>query len=171
MTTALNKPLTFEKSSDMRSSGVEILRIIAMVLIVWRHSIQTAMNIIDMSSMSFINVLLLSTADVGEVGNALFVICSAYFLADSKGARSEKAIKILLDSMSISIFIFLCMTIAGYRFSDWEIVWQFLPDIKKKCVVRAGLRHVLSVASDYKLLAEQDGQKTTRCSHRCDNLH
>ena len=131
MTTVLNKPLTLEKSSDMRYSGVELLRIVAILFIIWRHSLQTAMKIIDMSSLTFFNVLLSSTTDLGEVGNALFVICSSYFLADSKGAKPEKAIKILLDSMSISVFIFICMTIAGYRFSNWEIVWQFLPDIKK----------------------------------------
>lgn len=113
-----------------RNSGVELYKIIAMIFICFSHSIQTGLDKTALGN-SFIDyVLFLIFAYFGQMGNIIFIICSSYFLADSKSntAKSNKVIKILLDSTCISIIIYLCFLICGYTFDFNSSKVYFLPD-------------------------------------------
>lgn len=112
-----------------RNSGVELLRIIAILLICISHAVQTSEQFLDYSSLSFEILLLKTLRYSGQIGNILFVICSSWFLLDSKGVKIEKALKLLLDSMLISIVVFLGFVISGQNFTFKEIIRQILPDL------------------------------------------
>lgn len=111
-----------------RFSGVELLRIIAIFLICISHAIQTSEKFLDYTSTSALIIILRLFRHFGQIGNILFIICSSYFLLDSKGIKLNKLLKILLDSMFISIIIFIFFVIFGYEFSLTETIKQIFPD-------------------------------------------
>lgn len=120
-----------EIAHKKRNSGVELYKIIAMMLICFSHSVQTGLEQIILGN-SFIDYILFTIfAYFGQMGNIIFIICSSYFLIDSKNneAKSNKVIKILFDSSFISITIFLCFLISGYQFSFQNSIVYFFPDI------------------------------------------
>lgn len=116
------------EQTKVRNSGVELLRIIAILLICISHAIQTSEQFLDYSSISFGIIILKILRYSGQIGNILFVICSSWFLLDSKKVRIEKALKLLLDSMFISTVIFLGFVISGQNFTFKEIICQLFPD-------------------------------------------
>ena len=113
-----------------RFSGVELLRIIAILLICLSHSLDTSRGFVDYSpSYDFINIFVQILMASGQIGNVLFIICSAYFLVDSKKTKADKAFNLLLDSSLISIIIFSSFLIGGYSFTTEDWIRQFLPDL------------------------------------------
>lgn len=118
------------KSKTTRYSGVELLRILAMFLICIYHATLTSKSYLDFSSHSFGIIVLNIFYSFGQIGNILFVICSSYFLLDSRHTKKEKAIKLLLDSMIISILIFVTFVICGYKVSGaGECIKNIFPDL------------------------------------------
>lgn len=126
MTTSLTNENLSHKNE--RLSGVELYRILAIFLICISHAIQTGMNYISISNSKTITILLNILSYSGQCGNIMFVICSSYFLVDSKKFRSDKTLKILFDSTTISVIVLLGMTLAGYSFTLKTIIEQFFPD-------------------------------------------
>lgn len=114
---------------NARKSGVELLRIIAIFLICLNHAIQTSESFLDYGNLTFGIVTLKILRYSGQIGNILFVICTSWFLVDSKKLKVEKVLKILLDSTIISILIFLGFVLCGYQFSFQEVIQQLLPDL------------------------------------------
>lgn len=112
-----------------RKSGIELLRIIAILLICLSHAVQTSELFLDFSLNSFGIVVLSILRYSGQIGNVIFIICSSYFLTESSGIKRNKAFKILFDSMCISILIFICYLISGYRFGLLYSIKQILPDV------------------------------------------
>lgn len=113
-----------------RQSGIELLKIIALILICLSHVTQTTRNLIDVgSSLGFQNYIIKAFSNLGFIGNTIFVICSIWFLIDSKKTNSEKIINILLDSIFVSICFLIGYLIAGFNFDAKTIVMQFLPDV------------------------------------------
>ena len=133
----MTNKITMEKTTEnleiaqskTRRSGVELLRLLAILLICISHAVQTSEQFLDYSSLSvgimFLKILRYS----GQIGNILFVICSSWFLFNSKGVKIEKALKLLLDSMLISIVVFLGFVISGQNFTFKEIIHQIFPDL------------------------------------------
>ena len=117
-----------QTNSKIRFSGVELLRIIAILLICFHHAIQTAQGMLSLP-LNFSRVTLNIIDYGGQIGNILFIICSAWFLLDSKRTKTEKIINLALDSTFISILIFVGFVCGGYTFSSHDIIMQFLPDI------------------------------------------
>ena len=113
--------------TTQRQSGVELLRIISIFLICISHSVQTLEKFVDFHSATtdpqLLTLQLLRFC--GTIGNILFVICSSYFLVNSKKAKAEKAMKILLDSSLISIGI-LCCFIIGCEVFDKKYSFTFI---------------------------------------------
>ncbi len=115
-------------SKQERWPGVELLKIIAIFLICLAHTTQTSLNILlDMpiANRIFLNFMF----SFGQIGNIIFIICSSYFLQDSKKTKKEKAINILLDSCFISIIIFCGFLAGGYQFTFGQAIKQILPDL------------------------------------------
>lgn len=125
---------TVNTNKRFRESGVELFKIIAILLICISHAVQTAGNYIPYSTpsldpqMLFLNLF----RYFGMIGNTIFVVCSAYYLFDSEKSRWDKAFNLLLDSMFISIACLIGMLIGGYQIGAKEIVKNIFPDIWSK---------------------------------------
>lgn len=126
MTTTITNEKSINKKE--RLSGIEAYRILAILLICISHAVQTGMNYISYSNSKVITVLINILSYSGQCGNIMFIICSSYFLVDSKKLKLDKVLKILLDSTLISIFVIFCMSLAGYTFTLTTIIMQFFPD-------------------------------------------
>ena len=126
------KPLAQEKNKPSRHSGIDLLRVIAILLICFFHANQTFANTIGISQLdNFSKIITLGFIPFGTIGNVLFVICSSFFLADKTKTRTEKAIGLLFDSMLISICILFGFLISGESLSLKTIIYQITPDLFK----------------------------------------
>lgn len=123
-----------------RFSGIELLKIFAIILIVMSHAIPFSSTGIlpDGTIVDYMLNLDIATTNVqvficnlirygGQLGNAIFVVCSAWFLIDSKSNKFEKIFQLVLDTFIISIGILLVYLALGYQFDSTTIIKQFLP--------------------------------------------
>jgi len=100
-----------------RKSGIEALKIIAIVLIIISHVVQTLHSknkYIDFNDYIFhleqaslnIQVIILQLfRTLGTLGNNIFFICSAWFLLDSDKYNKKKWMFMLIEIWSVSIII------------------------------------------------------------------
>lgn len=119
-------PLSIE---NKRKSGVDLLRIIAMVLIVVSHCDGTIKGILTFSLYSIQNTFFIFMTPFAIIGNVLFIICSSYFLVDKTRTRIEKVINILLDSTIISISILCGYLLSGHELETRTIINLIFPDV------------------------------------------
>ena len=101
----------------MRDSGVEFLKIIAIILIVISHVVLTLTTeyeyipysdyLLDCThATTNITILLLAVMrHFGALGNWIFFVASAWFLLDSTKASGKKIMEMLLDIWVISVLI------------------------------------------------------------------
>ena len=96
-----------------RNSGIELLKIFAILLIILSHVVQTLgenalvdcaldLRIATTNLQQFVLVIL---RQAGTLGNAIFFTCSAWFLLDSKKVNKKKWWFMLLEVWSISVTI------------------------------------------------------------------
>lgn len=113
-----------------RESGIELLKIISMIMIVFAHTAQNAYRLklpelmlaeATMSKQKFIMAWLIH---FGSLGNYLFIICSAWFLIGCKKSQKQKIMPIVFDSFLISVLF-----LAGYSIASPGMVSQI--DITK----------------------------------------
>ena len=64
---------------------------------------------------------------LGQLGVAIFIVCSAYFLCDRKNIRRGKVIEIVLDVNFISWIIFLVFILLGIKIQIKDIIKFLLP--------------------------------------------
>lgn len=126
---------TAEKSTN-RNSAIELLKIIAMFLIVMDHVQTGAYNNSfgydpSFTTRDFGTLLYSMTNCFGNVGNAIFIFCSCWFLLESKKAKFNKIKHIIIDQWIISIAFLVVHFIAGIpeRISLKEIYYSVLPTI------------------------------------------
>lgn len=107
------------KTSNKRQSNLELLRIIAMIMIVIYHICMHSNIFSEAFSINKGIAILLGTW--GTVGNTLFFSISAYFLIESKKIDIKKLIKLEFQVLfyTIAIFIFVFITKAvNYNIKD-----------------------------------------------------
>lgn len=132
-----NKRLPPPRNPTLRHSGVELLKIFAMLLICTSHCVQSLESFVDFQVPTTNMILLLLRFNLfgGQLGNIIFVICSSWFLLDSKKIKREKAITLLLDSQTISIIILSVFCVAGtlfhihIKYSSAFFVTNLFPDL------------------------------------------
>lgn len=91
-----------------RDSGIEVLKIVAIVLIVISHVTQTYAQVINYRSLySFQFTVLAYFRHFGTLGNLLFFISSAWFLLSSDKAGLSKWMRLLTEVWIISVTILL----------------------------------------------------------------
>lgn len=103
-----------------RESGIESLKIIAMLLIVVSHVAQTygtSHGALNISNAYFINVahatkninnlITIFFRYFGALGNDIFFIASTWFLLESKKIKKQKIFEIIVDVWVVSITILL----------------------------------------------------------------
>lgn len=109
-----------------RSSNIELLRIIAMFLIVIHHTIVHGVldeNTVDFFALSYFSkhvltvFIIQSMVILGKMGVAIFIIITGYFMVYST-ARLAKLIKVWLPIFFYSVVLFLfCVAIGQQPFS------------------------------------------------------
>ncbi len=113
---------TAKSAVNNRYSGIELLKIIAMFLIVLSHVTQTLGWQAQAVSVHYAYKLSQASTDwnvpilawfriFGAQGNLLFFICSAWFLVDSRKVKAEKIFHMLADVWVINalfLTVFLC---------------------------------------------------------------
>ena len=133
---AINKPKT------PRKSGIELLKIIAIILIVLSHVIQTLGGsgsasllgewVIDFTTpgSGLTNLVLSILQYSGQLGNIIFVVCSSWFLLDKDTSNKKKLLRIFLDVFVISIinFIVIGLCVGFKTFTIKEIIRTIFPN-------------------------------------------
>lgn len=116
------------KQSALRQSNIELLRIIAMILIIAHHySFHGGFSFppepINLNRL-WIQFILIG----GKVGVDLFVLISGYFLVSQSSIKADKILKLWFQIFFYSITIFIIFTILGLRsFSIKEFVKHLAP--------------------------------------------
>lgn len=120
-------------SFKQRNSSVELLKIIAMIMIVISHSMPNGDGVLD-GTINLDQV----TLDVqiifarilkcfGEIGNDVFLICSSWFLLDSDKVNTRKIAFMIGDCVFVSVILFFLFGIERYDLSMRYILTQFFP--------------------------------------------
>lgn len=122
------------KSRKDRDSGIELLKVFAIFLVVINHVVQTLSD-----TNAYVSNLTLATTDLqlllvtmlrysGHLGNTIFLVCSAWFLLDSKRSNKRKVLQILADVWVVSVTIFIVVFIErGGQLDKLMIFKQFFP--------------------------------------------
>ena len=110
-----------ERMSKTRNSRVEILRIIAMLLILMNHFLQ--MDTMKTSSYPFktLNALL---SHLGGVGDDIFFGISAYYLCTRKSNIKDslrRFWKLEIELLFYSIILFVSTMAVGFSLNFWPL--------------------------------------------------
>lgn len=102
----------------VRNSNFELLRILAMIMIVAHHfAVHSAL---DVSTMSYANNLWISfLRNGGKLGVNIFIMISGYFLISSKKYKSSNILKLYLKMLIYGLILFLV-----YRFGFCKELYQ-----------------------------------------------
>ena len=110
----------------VRKSNIELLRIIAMLMIVANHF--SVHSNFEITSVTFINCIwlqLLST--FGKLGVNLFVLISGYFLISSKKVKTQKVLKLFLQMLFYSLLCYIIFIGLGIEnFNRKDMINHFL---------------------------------------------
>ena len=128
----MNKDMSHKKT---RNSSIELLKILGIILIVLSHAVPIYGN---KEAISYINLnlatndisefILIVFRNLGQVGNILFIMCSAYFLIDSRETKAKKILHIIFDSFTISVlFLVIYLLCMNNNISIKVIIKQLLP--------------------------------------------
>ena len=115
-------------NSDNRDSSFELLRIMAMLLIVAGHfSVHGGFNYSsNMISFNRLWIQLISIS--GNIGVNIYVLISGYFLISSENTKTSKILRLLLQTFSYSILCFIIFLLIGNRtLSMKELIKVFFP--------------------------------------------
>ena len=123
----------------VRESGIELLKIIAVFLIVISHAAQVLymQQLYDICPKAYINLnhvttniqhlILIFFRYFGTLGNCIFFISSAWFLCDSNKRNTKKILQMIIDVWIISIIFLLVFVISGVNLSTDEIIKSIVP--------------------------------------------
>lgn len=127
------------KKDTMRDSGIEFLKIGAMLAIVTYHVIFTLSTKNELLSYSgYVVQLGMATASIrdlfldwlgylGSFGNTLFFVCSAWFLLGSTRVKVRKCFGMICDNWVVSVGIMLVAVAMGVSVPKAFIARSFLP--------------------------------------------
>lgn len=126
----------FNEKNDARDTNIELLKILAMLGIVIGHCRPASTSYWDNiyfelgQSTSDVGLFLLNTLGyLGAYGNAIFIICSAWFLTESNHIKINKINTMLADSWIFSVLFLLIASILGFNPSAKEIIRSVFPTI------------------------------------------
>ncbi|MCM1048280.1 MAG: acyltransferase [Clostridiales bacterium] len=114
--------------TDMRMSNIELLRIVAMIMIIAYHipihlNFTCQPHTITVSQLWNQFILM-----GGKIGVNIFVLISGYFLINSNGIKISKIIKLWLQIFTYSVLIYIIFTISGLEpFSIKAFIKSMLP--------------------------------------------
>lgn len=117
-----------------RFSGIELLKLIAMFLIVISHSgpyygdVHAASYVnLRMSSANVQNLLLIFFVYMGQIGNCIFLVCSSYFLLEQDSVKGRKIAFLLGDCLFFSVAFLGIFLGVGGKLPWLMVLKQFFP--------------------------------------------
>lgn len=127
-----------QMSNSRRESGVELLKVIAILLIVLCHtSISMTFNSenaaaewyydVNLLPNSFNKILLTLYSYCGYIGNSIFFVCSAWFLLERKQNRKSKILKMESDVWIVSVLYLAVFMLSGMRFRGSTVLRALVP--------------------------------------------
>ena len=128
-------PIETRIASKQRQSGIELLKIIAIIFILLSHSMPDGdaglhSSAIDINLGMNLQVFIIQILhNFGQIGNDIFIVCSCWFLIDSVEVRGEKIATLFGDAFFVSVFSLVIFSIIGYRFPTLYFIRQFIPVI------------------------------------------
>ena len=130
------------KQSEERNSSVELLKIIAIFLILISHVIWTVGRtseyiayddyVVDLSvaTTNIQHLIMIMLYYSGALGNTVFFVCSSWFLVDSNRVNKKKMLYMALDVWVISVIIFIATYSLGIdKMDPWVMFVQLFPNI------------------------------------------
>ncbi len=137
-----NQNETINKPKTARKSGVELLKILAIFIIVLSHVVQTlggsgSMLLLGnwvinftIPGSGFANLVLSILRHSGNIGNTIFVVCSSWFLLDKDTSNKKKLLRIFFDVFVISIIYLIAIgAYVGFEtLTTKEIIKSIFPN-------------------------------------------
>lgn len=132
-----------EKVLKKRNSSIELLKIFAIIMIVFSHAmaawpagdeypytvIQQGGQYIDIwSATDNIQIIVIMIMKyLGQLGNVIFVSCSAWFLVESKKLKIERIVNLILDNFFISVLFLVVFLFCGIKVHKILLIHSLLP--------------------------------------------
>lgn len=115
------------KKSNQRESAFEFVKIIAMIAIVFCHSVPTERIEYHFATNNpwLFGVILFR--QLGSVGNAIFLVASTWFLVDSDKVDLGKTKRMIADNQAISIGFLIVFLLIGYNLTIKTMTKQIFP--------------------------------------------
>ncbi len=118
------------KTSKIRNSNFEILRILAMIMIVAHHFTVHGGFKYTAMDMSFNHLFIEFIKLGGKIGVNIFILISGYFMITAKSIKLNKILKLWFQIFLYSILFYLAFTIIGhYKFNIFDFLQNCLPII------------------------------------------
>lgn len=120
-----------------RNSSIELLKIIALFFVVLCHSLPLYriggsaeldgfLNL-RQSTENLQQLLLIIFSHLGQVGNALFIVPSVFFLMENNEVKKNKIVQYIIDTFIVSVVYLIIFTIAKFELPLTFIVGALLP--------------------------------------------
>ena len=106
---------------NKRNSSIELIRIIAMFMIVLSHSVTHG----EYETENVFNKIILDWFTLGNIGNHLFILISGYYLCEKVNYKS--ICKLISQVWCYSLIIFIFCSLFGYQYSFENILEVFFP--------------------------------------------
>lgn len=123
-----------------RTTGIELLKLIAMLLIVISHTgpyygttYSPSILNLRLATTDIQNLLLSFYVYLGQLGNCMFLVCSAYFLLDEDKVKANKVIRILADCLFFSLGFLVIFLVTGWEIPTTMVLKQFFPTTFEFC--------------------------------------
>ncbi len=122
-----------DMQNSKRNSAIELLKVAAIIMIVISHAVPVGSkaygDVFGIASATrdknvFVAVLL---RNLGQIGNDVFLICSAWFLIECNEVRSRKILYMIMDCFLVSVFWLGIFIVFGWHFPPAELLRQFFP--------------------------------------------
>lgn len=117
-----------------RNSSIELLKIFAMILICICHTLPfptdgDGLFVTGTATTNVQHFFADCMGAAGLVGDVIFIVCSSYFLLDSKKIKIGKAVHMILNTLFISLVFMTVFLIIGFELGSFEIVKQIFPTV------------------------------------------
>lgn len=127
------------RASSKRNSNIELLKLLAMFLIVIGHVVGslTTKSAVYPNYLYFdttnqgilINVLLEILGTLGRRANVVFFVCSAWFLVGKTNWKVKRAITMVFDIWTVNVIIMLVLKGIGLPISGKEVLKSLFPTL------------------------------------------
>lgn len=121
-------------SGTVRNSKIELLKILACFMIVISHSLPRdgsadSMWYVDihLASNDCKHVILSMLSYLGQIGNGIFMVCSAWFLTGREKISFRRIVTLWIDTVIISVLFLLFCFACHIKLTRMDIVGSLMP--------------------------------------------